>query len=211
MIRVFIADDHPVVRRGLRQIIEEEPDLRVSGEAAGPEEVRDQARGDSCDVMVLDLSMPGVHGVELVRELHAERPELPILVLSIHPEEQYAVRCLQAGARGYVHKQSAGAELVGAIRTVVAHRRYLSDTLAASLVGQAGGERRAPHERLSSREYQVLVRLAAGSGVTAIANEMKLSVKTVSTYRARMLDKLGISSNAEATRYALEHGLIDGH
>ncbi|HXT20771.1 MAG TPA: response regulator transcription factor, partial [Thermoanaerobaculia bacterium] len=162
-----------------------------------------------CDVLVLDLSMPGAQGVDLLQELHEQRPELPILVLSIHPEEQYALRCLKAGARGYVHKQSAGGELVGAIRTVLGHRRYLSDALAESLLREAETDRRAPHETLSTREYQVLTRLAAGSTVSDIAAETKLSVKTVSTYRARMLVKLGIGSNAEATRYALEHQLLD--
>lgn len=209
MIRVLIADDHPVVRRGLRQIVEEEADMSVGAEAPGAEEALAQVRDDCCDVVVLDLSMPGVHGVDLLQQLHEERPELPILVLSIHPEEQYALRCLKAGARGYIHKQSAGEELVGAIRTVIARRRYLSESLAESLLRESASDRRAPHETLSTREYQVLTRLAAGSTVTDIAAEMKLSVKTVSTYRARMLDKLGIASNAEATRYALEHGLLE--
>ena len=210
MIRVLIADDHPVVRRGLRQIVEEEPDMSVGGEAASAGEARAQVHADGFDVVVLDLSMPGAHGVDLLQELHAERPELPILVLSIHPEEQYALRCLKAGARGYIHKQSAGDELVGAIRTVIAHRRYLSDALAESLLREAAPDHRAPHETLSTREYQVLTRLAGGASVTDIAGEMKLSVKTVSTYRTRMLDKLGVHSNAEATRYALEHQLLDG-
>lgn len=209
MIKVLIADDHPVVRRGLCQIIDEETDMTVVAEAAGAEEARAQVGADCCDVVVLDLSMPGVHGVDLLQELHELRPELPILVLSIHPEEQYALRCLKAGARGYIHKQSAGEELVGAIRTVVARRRYLSDALAEALLRDATPERRAPHEGLSTREYQVLMRLAGGRTVTDIAGEMSLSVKTVSTYRARMLEKLGVSSNAEATRYALEHQLLD--
>jgi two-component system, NarL family, invasion response regulator UvrY len=209
VIRVLIADDHPVVRRGLRQILEEEPDIRVGGEASDAEEALAQLRSDGYDVVVLDLSMPGVHGVDLLQQLHEQRPELPILVLSIHPEEQYALRCLKAGARGYIHKQSAGDELVGAIRTVIAHRRYLSETLAESLLSEAAPDRRAPHESLSTREYQVLTRLAAGRTVTDIAAEMKLSVKTVSTYRARMLEKLGVGSNAEATRYALEHQLLE--
>lgn len=208
MIRVLIADDHPVVRRGLRQIVEDEPDMSVGAEAAGAEEALAHVRGDCCDVMVLDLSMPGVHGVDLLQQLHGERPELPILVLSIHPEEQYALRCLKVGAAGYLHKQSAGGELVGAIRTVMARRRFLSESLAESLLREAEPDR-APHETLSTREYQVLIRLAGGGTVTDIAAEMKLSVKTVSTYRARMLDKLGIASNAEATRYALEHRLLE--
>jgi len=209
-VRVLLADDHAVVREGYRRLLELEPDVAVVGECSDGESVRAALDGAlAVDVLVLDLSMPGAQGVDLLQELHDERPELPILVLSIHPEEQYALRCLKAGARGYVHKQSAGEELVGAIRTVMARRRYLSEGLAESLLREAAPDRRAPHERLSTREYQVLTRLAAGATVTDIAAEMKLSVKTVSTYRARMLDKLGIASNAEATRYALEHQLLE--
>jgi len=209
MIRLVVADDHPVVRRGLRQILEDETDMRIAAEAASADELRAAVASDLPDVLILDLSMPGAQGIGLLHEIHTQHPEMPVLVLSIHPEEQYALRCLKAGARGYIHKQSAGEELVGAIRTVIARRRYLSETLAESLLSEAAPDRRAPHETLSTREYQVLTRLAGGASVTDIAAEMKLSVKTVSTYRARMLDKLGIHSNAEATRYALEHQLLE--
>ncbi|HEV8629614.1 MAG TPA: response regulator transcription factor [Thermoanaerobaculia bacterium] len=209
MIHLLIADDHPVVRRGLRQILDEEPDMQVAAEAGDAEEILARLRGDGCDLLVLDLSLPGALGIGLLQELHATWPQLPILVLSIHPEEHYALRCLKAGARGYLHKQAAADELVGAIRAVNGGRRYLSATLAETLLHAADAGKRAPHEELSTREYQVLTGLAGGSSVTEIAGAMGLSVKTVSTYRARMLDKLGVGTNAEATRYALEHGLLD--
>jgi two-component system, NarL family, invasion response regulator UvrY len=209
MIRVLVVDDHPVVRRGLRQVLEEESDVRVTGEAGGAPEARAQLEQAEFDIVVLDLSMPEVQGVSLLQEMHQLRPDLGVLVLSIHPEEQYALRCLRAGARGYVHKGSAAEELVGAIRTVVGGRRYLSDAFAESLLRDADSGGPAPHERLSAREAQVLTGIASGRSVTQIAAEIGVSVKTVSTYRTRMLEKLGIASNAEATRYALEHRLLE--
>jgi len=215
MIRVLIADDHPVVRRGLRQIVDEEEDMRVVAEAGDADSVRStlEPAGSAPnvpDVLVLDLSMPGAQGIGLLSDVHTRRPELPILVLSIHPEEQYAVRCLKAGARGYVHKQSAAEELVGAIRTAHAGGRYLSPQLTESLLGQINNAQlREPHERLSRRELEVLLRIASGRTVSQIAEEMGLSVKTVSTYRTRMLEKLQLATNAEATRYALDRGLVD--
>lgn len=209
MIRILIADDHPVVRQGLRQVLEDEADLQVTAEAGDAAEVHARLEEGDYDVVVLDLSMPEVHGVSLVQEVHERRPDLRILVLSIHPEDQYALRCLKAGARGYVHKGSAAEELVGAIRMVVGGRRYLSEAFAESLLREAQPEGRAPHERLSTREYQVLTGIAGGRSVTQIAAGIGVSVKTVSTYRTRMLEKLGIASNAEATRYVLEHRLLE--
>lgn len=211
MIRLLVADDHPVVRRGLRQILEEETDMRVAGEAASADELRAAVEADIPDLLILDLSMPGAQGIGLLHELHSQHPQVPVLVLSIHPEEQYAVRCLKAGARGYVQKGVAAEELVGAIRTAIAGGRYLSPQLTENLLGQVGSAQlREPHEQLSNRELAVLLRIASGRTVSQIAVEMGLSVKTVSTYRTRMLDKLKLSSNAEATRYALDHGLVDG-
>jgi len=211
MIRLVVADDHPVVRRGLRQILEDETDMRIAAEAASADELRAAVASDLPDVLILDLSMPGAQGIGLLHEMHTQHPEMPVLVLSIHPEEQYAVRCLRAGARGYIQKQVAAEELVGAIRTAVAGGRYLSPHLTETLLGQVGSAQlREPHELLSNRELAVLQRIAAGRTVSQIAVEMGLSVKTVSTYRTRMLDKLKLTSNAEATRYALDHGLVDG-
>jgi len=208
MIRILIADDHPVVRRGLRHVLEEEPDMQVAAEAGNAVDVRARIEGCPFDVVVLDLSMPDSQGVGLVQEVHDRCPDMRIVVLSIHPEDQYALRCLRAGARGYVHKGSASDELVGAIRMVLSGRRYMSDTLADSLLHSAeqASEQQA-HDRLSKREYQVLTAIAGGRTVTQIAGDMGVSVKTVSTYRTRMLEKLGLGSNAEATRYVLEHRL----
>jgi two-component system, NarL family, invasion response regulator UvrY len=210
MIRVLIGDDHPVVRRGLRQILADEKDLTVAGEAADADEVMRQVSGGDWGVVVLDLSMPGNRNLDLLRRLKTEQPEVPVLVLSIHPEEQYALRCLKAGAGGYLNKQSAPEHLVEAVRTVASGRRYLSPTLTERLVSDAPsvGER-LPHERLSERERQVFLGIASGKTVGELAEELGISVKTVSTYRTRLLDKLGLRTNSEMTRYAFEHGLVE--
>ncbi|HVS01270.1 MAG TPA: response regulator transcription factor [Thermoanaerobaculia bacterium] len=209
MTRILIADDHPVVRRGLKQILDEEPTLRVEGEAGSAGEVLQLLEQGGWDVVVLDLSMPGARGLELLERVLDRSEEAGVLVLSIHSEEQYAVRCLRAGALGYLSKQSAPENLAEAVRLVAAGRRYLSPQLAERLVQQARGEDEGlPHEMLSEREKQVMRRLASGETVSQIAAELELSVKTVSTYRARLLEKMGLQSNADLTRYAIEHGLV---
>ena len=207
---VFIADDHPIVRRGLYEMLGEESDLEVVGEAADGDAVLAAAAEGRGDVIVLDLSLPGARGLDLLRRLRAEFPKVPVLVLSIHPEEPYALRCLKAGAAGYVEKTSAPAELVEAIRTVVSGRRYLSVRVAERLVGGAEvrQEREPPHETLSEREFQVMCRIAGGRTISEIAAELELSVKTVSTYRARLLAKMGLRTNSEITRYVFEHQLL---
>jgi len=207
---VFIADDHPIVRRGLYEMLAEESDLEVVGEAADGDAVLAAAEAGRGDVIVLDLSLPGARGLDLLRRLRSEHPRVPVLVLSIHPEEPYAVRCLKAGAAGYVEKTSAPAELVDAIRTVVSGRRYLSARVAERLVGGAEvrQERQPPHETLSEREFQVMCRIAGGRTISEIAVELELSVKTVSTYRARLLAKMGLRTNSEITRYVFEHQLL---
>jgi two-component system, NarL family, invasion response regulator UvrY len=210
MIRALIADDHAVVRQGLRQILQETTDMQVTGEAATGPEALDRARGDSYDVVVLDITMPGRSGFEVLKELRVELPELPVLVLSMHAEEQFAVRLLKAGAAGYLNKESAPEELVKAIRKVVAGGRYVSPTLAEKLAFEidAGSDKLA-HETLSDREFQVMRMMASGKTVKEIAAELSLSVKTISTYRARILAKMNLHTNAELIHYAITNQLVE--
>jgi len=209
MIRVLIADDHPIVREGLKQVIEKSPDMRVEGEAQSGQEVLDSvARGD-WDVLILDFSMPGKSGLDVLRELRRERPALPVLVLSMHPEAELAPRLLKAGASGYLTKESAPKELVNAIRKLHEGGRYVSPALAEKLAADlAGGADRPPHELLSDREYQVLLAIAAGKSSHDIAGELAISVKTVRTYRDRIMEKLALTNDVEITRYALDNRLV---
>jgi DNA-binding NarL/FixJ family response regulator len=210
VIRILIADDHVIVRRGLKQIVAEQPDMSVVGEARNAQEVLELGRKQPWDVVVLDISMPGRGGLEVLKELKQEHPKLPVLILSVHPEDQYAVRALKAGASGYVHKETAPEELVKAIRTVLAGRKYISASFAENLAVALGADtEKAPHETLSDREYQVFCLIASGKTVSEIAEQLSLSVKTISTYRARILEKMGMSSNAELTHYAIQRGLVD--
>jgi two-component system invasion response regulator UvrY len=210
MIKVVVVDDHAVVREGLKRIISENDGMTVSGEAADGHEAMQVIRKASCDVVLLDITMPNKSGLDVLKELHAESPRIPVLVLSMHPEDQYAVRVLRAGAAGYITKESAPAKLVQAIRKVVRGGKYVSASLAEKLVYDLGANTdKAPHEILSDREYQVLCLIASGKTVTNIAEELTLSVKTISTYRVRILEKLKMSNNAEITRYAIKEGLVD--
>jgi DNA-binding NarL/FixJ family response regulator len=209
MIRLLIADDHAVVRRGLKEILTAESDMVLVGEARSGPELLALARKERVDVVVLDITMPGRSGLEVLKELRQELPRVRILVLSMHPEDQYAVRALRAGAAGYLTKESAPDELVKAIRRIVAGGRYVSASLAEHLaLGLSDEAERSPHERLSDREYQVLCLLASGKSVSDVAEELALSVKTVSTYRARILEKMNLKNNAELTRYAIENHLV---
>jgi two-component system, NarL family, invasion response regulator UvrY len=210
MINVVVVDDHAVVREGLKRIIAESGGMAVSGEAADGYEAMQVLKKQPCDVVLLDITMPNKSGLDVLKELHAEAPRLPVLVLSMHPEDQYAVRVLRAGAAGYITKESAPAKLVQAIRKVVRGGKYVSSSLAEKLVYDLGTETdKAPHEVLSDREYQVLCMIASGKTVTNIAEELTLSVKTISTYRVRILEKLKMNNNAEITRYAIKEGLVD--
>ena len=210
MTRIAIADDHVLVRRGLAELLREMDDLRVVAECTSGDELLRAVRDERVDVVVMDMNMPGPTGLDLVKSLHAEHPRLPLLVLSAHPEDQYAVRVVRAGAMGYLTKESAEADLVEAIRRVVAGKRFLSQTLAESLLDALDADPEAdPHAALSDREYQTMRMLASGMTVGGIAEELALSVKTVSTYRTRLLQKMGMANNAELTRYALENGLVD--
>lgn len=210
MIRVLVADDHAIVREGLKQILGEVRDMAVRDEAASGQEVLAKLRTGTFDVLLLDISMPGRSGLEILKEIREERPKLPVLILSMHAEEQYAVRALRAGAAGYLTKASAPEELIGAIRKVSSGRKYVSASLAEKLAGDLEVDtRRPPHEGLSDREYQVMLMLAGGQSVTEIAAELCLSVKTISTYRTRVMEKMNMKKNAELTLYAVQNRLID--
>jgi len=207
MIRVLLADDHRIVRDGLRRILEAHPEFEVAGEAPGGDEALALVRAQDYGVAVLDMSMPGLSGLDLVKRLKAEKPRLKILVLSMHGEQQYAARALKAGAAGYLTKDSAAGQLVGALRKIAAGGVHVSEAAAAGLIF-ARSEAGAPHERLSDREFEVFKQLAGGASPTDLARRLNVSVKTVSTHKARILDKLGLSGTAELVRYALEHKLL---
>src|SRR5262245_22580006 len=210
MIKVVVVDDHAVVREGLKRIIAENPGMSVTAEAGDGHEAMKVIQSQPCDVVLLDLTMPDKSGLDVLKQLHAESPRLPVLVLSMHSEDQYAVRVLRAGAAGYLTKETAPARLVQAIRKVVRGGKYVSPTLAERLVYDLDADAsRSPHQTLSDREYQVLCLIATGRTVTQIAEELGLSVKTISTYRVRMLEKLNMKNNAELTRYAIKEGLVE--
>lgn len=209
MIKVLIADDHTIVRHGLRQILDAESDLKMVGEAQNGQEVLDVVSRHQVDVVVLDISMPGRNGLETLKELRRQYPGTAVIVLSMHPKDQYAVRVIKAGAAGYITKESAPAELVAAIRKANKGEKYIDPEIAEVLANYIEhGDTGEPHARLSDREYEVLCHIASGKGLTDISLEMDLSVKTISTYRTRIIEKTGLSSNSEITRYAIERGLV---
>lgn len=208
--KILIADDHVIVREGLKQIVAETSDMVVADEAGSGHEVLNKVLKNDYDVVVLDITMPGMNGVDILNQLKNQRPELPVLILSIHPEEQYAVRVLRAGASGYLTKESAPDELIAAIRKVSAGKKYVSSSLAEKLAFELETDTEKPlHETLSDREYQVMCMIASGKTVKEIAEELFLSVKTISTYRARILKKMIMKNNAELTYYAIKHGLVE--
>jgi len=210
MIRILIADDHNLIREGLKQILSAAPDLVVVGEAADGTGVMQRVRELNCDVLVLDLSMPGRSGTELIRQVRAERPNLRILVLSMHEEHQYAVRALKSGASGYLTKDCASVDLVSAIRKVAGGGAFISATVAEQLaMGAMGNPGLALHHTLSNREFEVLHMLASGQAVSEIARQLNLSVKTVSTHKAHLMRKLNLRNQADLIRYAIGHGLTD--
>lgn len=210
MIRVLIVDDHAILRRGLMQIISEAPDMAVGGEAESGAQAIKLAREQPFDVVLLDITMPDRNGFDTLKQLKTEKPRLAVLMLSMHPEEHYAVRALKAGAAGYLNKQSAPGLLLSAIRQVASGHRYVSPKVAEDLASAIARDTDRPlHETLSNREYETLRLMASGRTSTQIAAELLLSVKTVSVYRSRLLEKLQLKNNAELTRYALQHRLVD--
>jgi DNA-binding NarL/FixJ family response regulator len=210
IIKVFIADDHAIVREGLKQILAETGDIVVAGEAENGFDAIKLFRKSGCQVMLLDISLPDRSGIDVLKQIKKEKPELAVLMLSMHREDQYAIRSLKAGAAGYLTKQSAPRELVTAIRQVGAGLKYISPALAQELANHVGEDHEAaPHETLSDREYQTLTMIASGKTVSAIARELSLSVKTVSEYRARLLVKMNLKNSAELTHYAIKNQLIE--
>jgi DNA-binding NarL/FixJ family response regulator len=209
-MRILIADDHEIFRHGLRGVLADEFPAAEIGEAKDEQQTLDLAWKQKWDIVVLDITMPGRGGIEVLKEIKQARPKTPVLILSMHPEEEYATRVLKAGASGYITKANASKEVVGAIQKIVAGGKYVSSALAEKLATavQLGAESQ-PHERLSDREYEVMRRIAMGKAVKEIASELSLSVQTVSTHRARLLKKMGLSNNAEVMRYAIRNKLVD--
>lgn len=209
-IRVLIADDHSIVRQGLRQILSDTEDMLVAGEAENGSQAMRLIRDGGWDVVLMDVSMPERNGIDTLKLLKKEFPKLPVLILSMHPEEHYAVRALKAGASGYLTKQSAPEQLVTAIRQVASGKKYVSPAVAEQLANAIGEDTdKLPHEKLSDREYQTLVMISSGKAISQIAEELNLSVKTVSVYRGRLLEKMKLKNNAELTHYGLKHGLVE--
>lgn len=209
MIKIIIADDHAVVRTGLKQIIESDPHLKVTGEASSGFELLEKIQEGNYDVVLLDISMPGKDGLETLKEIKRIRPKLPVLIFTVYPEDQYAVRLLKAGAAGYLNKECEPEELIEAIHRVAMGRKYVSENLAELLAQKLEDTSSVPlHEQLSDREFQVLCLIASGKTIKEIADELQLSSNTVSTYRIRILEKMKMKNNAELTHYAIKNGLV---
>jgi len=210
MIKILVVDDHALIRKGLKQLLEDCPDLQVTGEAASGNEAINKVRAEHFDLLLLDINLPDKHGIEVLKQFKSEQPDLKIIVLSMYPEEQYGVRALKAGAMGYINKQSASDTLINAIQQVVSGKKYISETLAEQLLNNLIGEsQELMHQSLSNREYQTLCLMASGKSLNDISEIMSLSPKTVSVYRSRMLSKMGFSNNAEAIHYAISHHLVE--
>lgn len=210
MIKILIADDHAIVREGLKQIVAEETDMKVCGEASNAEELFVLLKNEKWNIVVLDINMPGKSGLEALKDIKIQFPDLPVLVLSMFSEELYGMRSLKAGASGYLKKVSAPTELVNAIRTIVAGKKYISAGLAQNLVTDITNENKpATHSILSDREYQIMCDIAMGKSAEEIATELSLSIHTVYTYRNRILEKLKLRSNVDLTQYAIKNKLIE--
>jgi two-component system invasion response regulator UvrY len=210
MVRIIVADDHPVVRAGIKEILAEDATWDVADEASSGYELLKKLRDREFDVIILDISMPGIDGLDTLRQIKAERPKARVLILTIHPEARYAVRCLRMGADGYLTKGSAPDELINAIKRISQGRKYISLSLAEKLTDELDQEPgKLPHQSLSDREYQVMIMIASGKPIKDIAEELSLSAKTVSTYRARILEKMKLSGNSQLMLYAIRNNLVD--
>jgi len=210
MIRILVVDDHAVVRAGLRSFLADVPDMEISGDAGNSVEALRLVRDQDWSVVLLDISLPDKSGMEVLKQIKREKPDIPVLVLSMHPESRYAVQLLRSGASGYLQKEAMAAELVSAIRTVALGRKYVSAAVAQLLATDIDSSTDGPlHGTLSEREFQIFCRLAQGQGATRIAQDLSLSVKTVSTYRTRVLEKMKMTSNADLTYYAIKNNLVD--
>ncbi len=210
MIRILIADDHSVVRRGIREILADQADMDVAGEAGTAHEVLDILKKQVCDVVVLDIGLPGRSGLEVLDQLREQHPKIPVLIHTMHPEEQFAVRAFRAGAAGYLTKDSAPTELVQALRKITSGRKYVGAALAEQLATRMDMRSAGPlHETLSDREFEVFRCMATGKTISEIGDQLSLSVKTISTYRARILVKLKMKNNAELMRYAMHEKIVD--
>ncbi len=209
MISILVVDDHALIRKGLKMLLEDTPDIRITGEADTGMQAISMVRAHRFDLVLLDLSLPDKPGIDVLRQLKAEHPDIKVIVLSMHPEDQYGMRTLKAGALGYLNKQSAPEMLVGAVRQVVGGKRYISEAMAEQLLNNMVGEsQELLHQSLSNREYQTLCLMASGKSLSEIADGMSLSPKTVSVYRGRMLEKMGFKNNAEAIHYAISNHLV---
>ena len=208
MIRVIIVDDHPVVRRGLKQIIEGEPDMQVVNQAGNAHDAFFVISQTACDAVILDITLPKISGIEVLNQLRHERPDLPVLIMSMHEEEQYALRVLKAGASGYLMKDSIPEELIKAIRKITAGGKYISSSFSETLISRQEASGKPLHEMLSDREFQIMCMIARGKALKDIGEMLCISGKTVSTYRARILEKMKIKTNADIISYALKHELI---
>jgi DNA-binding NarL/FixJ family response regulator len=209
MIKILIADDHSVVRRGIKQILTDEPDIQVLGEASNTDEIFEQLDKVEWDLLILDITMPGKSGLDSIFEIKQKKPDLKILILSMHPEEEIALRAIKTGADGYLNKDSVPGELIRAIKKVSSGGKYISSSLAETLIFSTNKSTgKELHEELSEREFQVLCLLSSGHSLTQIAEKFNLSVKTISTYRSRILEKMNLKSNVDLTHYAIKHKLV---
>lgn len=209
MINILIADDHSVVRRGLKQILSDETDMKIMGEASNSDEIMKLLDSGDWHLLILDITMPGKSGLDCILEIKQKKPHIKILILSMHPEEEIALRALKTGADGYLNKDSVPGELIRAIRKVIDGGKYISSSLAETIILSTSKDPAAlPHHELSEREFHVLCLIASGSSLTQIAEKLSLSVKTISTYRSRILEKMNLRSNVELTHYAIKHKLV---